>query len=82
MAGVVPKFKCGDLVDVTEYYSDLIPKGYFRALVLECNIFSFGGEEADNHVVIYDVLGVDGEQVDSIQKAEEFAIQLIDKRED
>ena len=82
MAGVVPKFKRGDLVDVTEYYADLIPKSYFRALILECNIFSFGGEVADNHVVIYDVLSVEGEQLKSIQKAEEFAIQLIDKRED
>ena len=79
MADIVPKFKRGDLVDVTEYYSDMIPKSYFQALVLEYNIFSFGGESSENHVIIYDVLGVEGDQQNSIQKAEEFAIRLISK---
>jgi hypothetical protein len=77
MAGIVPKFKRGDLVDVTEYYSDMIPKSYFHALVLEYNIFSFGGESPENHVIIYDVLGVEGDQQNSIQKVEEFAIRLV-----
>ena len=71
MAGVAPKFKRGDLVDVTEYYADLIPKSCFRALVLEHNVFSFGGEHPENHVIIYDVLSVEGELQDSVQKAEE-----------
>ena len=79
MSSVVPKFNPGDLVDVTEYYADLIPKSCFRALVLESNIFSFGNDSISNPCIIYDVLGVEGPQADSIQKAEEFAIQLIEK---
>jgi hypothetical protein len=79
MSGIVPKFSPGDLVDVTEYYADLIPKSYFRALVLECNIFSFGGDPVENSCIIYDVLGVEGLQLDSIQKVEEYAIHLIEK---
>jgi len=79
MSSVVPKFNPGDLVDVTEYYADLIPKSCFRALILESNIFSFGGDYPKSTCIIYDVLGVEGSYADSIQKAEEFAIHLIEK---
>lgn len=82
MSGCVPKFSSSDLVDVTEYYLDLIPKSHFRALVLEYNIFSLSTASAptlENGYIIYDLLGVEGQQLHSIQTAEEYAIRLIEK---
>ena len=73
MPAAVPKFKVGDLVDVTEYYSDLIPKGYFRGLILGSEVYHIFG---DTSTIIYTVLGCTRENADAIQRAEEFAISL------
>lgn len=77
MSGIVPKFNSGDLVNVTEYYSDLIPKSYFHALVLGHEIFSFDNYET----IVYNVLSISNNcnHEGTIHRAEEMAINLIVK---
>jgi len=73
MPTALPKFDVGDLVDVTEYYADLIPKSYFCGLILGFEVYHIFG---DTSTIIYTILGCTGENTDTIQRAEEFAISL------
>ena len=80
MPTVIPKFKEGDLVDVAEYYNDMIVKSVYRGLVLGYKIHTFEHYNTDP-TIIYDLLCVEGDKAGSVQKAEETAILLVGEGE-
>ena len=60
-------YKIGDLVEVVEYYHDMIPKGTYTGVILEIRSYN-------DHVLVYDILNSKTGQVHS---AEKFALSKI-----
>ena len=69
------KYSKGDLVQVTEYYHDLIAKSSYVGIITDVKKYQSGVDELPRDVyVIYEVLDM---QTNEVKTAEDFAIMPL-----
>ena len=72
-----PKFSNGELVNIIDYYADMIPRATYEGLIISHERFLLS--ETSEHS-IYDILFLSGNKEGKIERVEEFAISLMKER--
>ncbi len=70
-------YDVGDMVEVRDYYSDMIPRGVFVGLIIGIRKYTISASQEES--IIYDLLDLDTSE---LKAAEKFAVLgIVEERE-
>tara|TARA_B100000214_G_C23568092_1_gene446036 strand:+ start:323 stop:556 length:234 start_codon:yes stop_codon:yes gene_type:complete len=70
-------YEIGDMVEVRDYYADMIPRGVFTALIVGIRKYVISASQEES--IIYDLLDLDTSE---LKAAEKFAVLgIVEEKE-